>query len=228
MSDTTKQADELHEKGQYKQTFDLLKDALEKEPKNADLLWRLARAHYNLGEESTDKTAKEKHIRDGLELASQALAISADNFACHKWYGVLLSGLGDFISTKEKIQNAFKIREHIEQAIKLNGKDATSHHILGKWCLGVANIGWMERKLAATLFGSPPEATLDDALKHLLDASAIDPTFKRNMVTVADVYLQQKKYAEAKEWYNKALAVASVDKAEEALDVHSKNALKKL
>ena len=31
-----------------------------------------------------------------------------------------------------------------------------------RWCYGIANIGWMERKLASTLFATPPESSFEE------------------------------------------------------------------
>src|SRR5688572_18383178 len=60
---------------------------------------------------------------------------------------ICCSRIGDFITTKEKIGNAFKIKEHALKAVELNPKDATSFVVLGTWCFNVASVGWLERKV---------------------------------------------------------------------------------
>ena len=52
-------------------------------------------------------------------------------------------------TTKEKIQNAFKIKEHALKSTRLNPAGATAHHVLGEWAFGVASISFVERRVAA-------------------------------------------------------------------------------
>ncbi len=73
-------------------------------------------------------------------------------------------------TTKEKIQNAFKIKEHALKSTRLNPAGATAHHVLGEWAFGVASISFVERRVAAALFATPPTATYEEALQHYLNA----------------------------------------------------------
>jgi hypothetical protein len=70
-----------------------------------------------------------------------------------------LSSIGDYEGSKVSISNSFIVKDHWEKAIALNPQDATSHHLLGRWSLTIADISWIERKVAAAIFGTPPVAT---------------------------------------------------------------------
>lgn len=49
-------------------------------------------------------------------------------------------------------------------------------------------LSWVERKLAATLFATPPESTIEDALKYFLKAEELNCGFyKANQLYVAKV-----------------------------------------
>ena len=52
-------------------------------------------------------------------------------------YAILLSQVGAFGSTSDKIKNSFVVREHFELAVKLSPADATARHLLGLWCFEV-------------------------------------------------------------------------------------------
>jgi len=122
----------------------------------------------------------------------------------HKWYAILLSLKGDFVSTKEKIGNAFTIKEHCLKANELTPNDSTTLHVLGRWCFDVAKIGWVERKLASAIFAQPPESSFEEAVKWFTLAQEAEPHFIRNAVLVGDTYVQLKDQQKANEWYKKA------------------------
>ncbi|OQR93188.1 regulator of microtubule dynamics protein [Thraustotheca clavata] len=99
-------------------------------------------------------------------------------------------------------------KEFISRAIELNPTDATSHNILGQWCLAFANLSWFEKKAASALFGTPPTATYDEAVRHFHDAENISPGFwKKNAYLLGETYMKMNNETEAKLWLGKAKAV---------------------
>eukprot|EP01114_Cavostelium_apophysatum_P022284 TRINITY_DN800_c0_g1_i1.p1 TRINITY_DN800_c0_g1~~TRINITY_DN800_c0_g1_i1.p1 ORF type:complete len:234 (+),score=59.09 TRINITY_DN800_c0_g1_i1:113-814(+) len=201
--------DQLHKEDKY---MDLYRYGLEEWNKPqfqniAEIAWRLTRAHFDAAERAKDNNEKKSIIMKGVEIGKKSLELGPDNFACHKWYAIVLSLAGDFISTKEKIGNAFVIKEHAMKANELKPNDSTTLHLLGRWCFDVSKIGWMERKLAATLFASPPESSYDEALKYFLAAQEAEPNFIRNAVCIGDTYTLLKNVDKANEWYLKATKI---------------------
>ncbi len=47
----------------------------------------------------------------GMEYAERAVRAGPDNFACHKWMGVLISYSSEFDGYKKKIERSFDIRD---------------------------------------------------------------------------------------------------------------------
>jgi len=147
----------------------------------------LARAHFDLADTKPgDAKFRQEILTKGLEHATKALEVDDKNAYCHKWFAIMTSSVGDFLGNKEKIGNAFKIKEHAMKANELKPNDATTLHLLGRWCYNVSSIGWLERKLAATLFATPPESSFE-VLTHLLSYSC---TFNRRP---SNISLQQMK-----------------------------------
>ena len=49
-------------------------------------------------------------------------------------------------------------------------------------------LSWIERKAAATLFATPPSATIDETLQHFLTADGLNPNkWKDNILFIAKV-----------------------------------------
>ena len=114
-----------------------------------------------------------------MRAAERAAALAPENGLAQKWLGVMLGSVGDFQTTKEKIQNSYKVREALDAAYLLRPDDATVALALGQWCLKVAGVSFVERGLARAIFGgSPPEATYAEALKFFRSAQELKPASK--------------------------------------------------
>jgi len=165
MSDTLAKADELEATKKFKEALEYLIELSKSDPKNIDVLWRLARAYYEVGEEEKDLSKRSALFIKASEAAKRCLELDDKSAMSHKWVAITISALGEFSSTKEKIGNSFLIKEHALKARELKPGDPTTLHLLGRWCYSVAGIGWVERKLASTLFAAPPTSSYEEALE---------------------------------------------------------------
>jgi len=106
---------------------------------------------------------------------------------------ISLGQLTTFLATKDKIETGYLVRKYIDKAIELNSNDPTMHYTKGRWCYGVCQLTWIERKLAATLFAAPPSASISDALLAFKTAEEIAPkTNKSNLFYLAKCEYEMK------------------------------------
>jgi hypothetical protein len=82
--------------------------------KDAELLWRLARAYVLKSENASDKTEQEQLAREALNYARRSLQ-AEDTPLGHKWVAIGLGRIGDFLPTKEKIESAFEIKVSVTE-----------------------------------------------------------------------------------------------------------------
>jgi len=231
--DVLTRLDELCNARKAQETFDAVTDALKANPTDVELRWRLARGHFELADlKPTDKEWRLTHLNKGLDIISAALVEFPEHWAVNKWYAILLSSTGDLIGTKEKLQNAYKIKEYASKAASLKPDDATTQHLLGRWCFGVANIGWMERKLASALFATPPQSSFEEALPYFLKCQElVDATNLpnlRNLVFLGDTCIQLKQTENAKKWYDRAAKSSPANDTEKLLVEDAQKKLNKL
>ena len=152
-------------------------------------------------------------------------------------YAIMISRVGDFKGTKERIKNSYLIREHFAKACELNPTDATSRHLLGVWCFEICVTfeSWALRKVAAAIFATPPESSYEEALRHLQQAEAMEPGFySQNTLYLAKTLLKLPAGPENKElargWLQATMATCAAGSdraAEEACRVEAEALAKK-
>ncbi|RLN46627.1 hypothetical protein BBJ29_004464 [Phytophthora kernoviae] len=224
-----KRADALFEQDQHAQTREYLKAELPKHPPSVELLWRLARACNYLVESKTSSDEKKTLAFEGLADAEKAYALNSDSAASNKWMAIMTSTLGNFRDLKEKIAGAYVIRDHIQRAIELDPSDATSHNILGQWCLAFADMTWIEKRAAAALFGTPPTSTYEEAVQYFQAAENISPGFwKKNVFLIAQTYMKMKRTNDASMWVVKAKEVPVKTKEDEEVQQNVAALMKQL
>ena len=220
-------ADELHAANEVDALFSLLEGA---DVNDDDLAWRVARAHHDKAEESEeaaqDAALKERLLRTGLAIAEASKDKTGSGYAL-KWYAILLGRLGDFLPTKEKVGNSFKIKEALEAAAVLLPEDASIQTALGQWCYKVASISWIERNVAKALFGEPPESSYEEALAFVTRSHELRPT-KKAALFAGLCHGKLKARVDATEWLERCLAMESVGEGDKDLDKQAKDALTKV
>lgn len=221
------QVDALHGEAKFDEIWKIVTEAYTKDESNVELLWRYARACYDRQEAASDKKEKEKLSRKGLELTDQAIALDAAHPDPHKWRGILLAEVGNYTDTKTKIGNSYQIKEELELALKARPNDSSTLYALGKWCEAVAGVGWIQRKLAATLFKTPPESSYEEAIEFYQKAwdAQKDPPHKRAALAMGECYHALKNKEKRREWMQKCVDVPAVSDVEKQLDMQAKKYL---
>lgn len=222
------QADYLYSCGDTQKLHQLLVQY--KDSNDAEFLWRLARASRDLSLLSSISSDEKKRLTyEAFEFAKKALEKNESSFAAHKWFAVCLSDVGDYEGTKVKIGNSYIIKDHLERALELNPKDATSIHILGYWCFAFAELPWYQRKVAAVIFASPPTATYEEALEYFLKAEEVDPNFySKNLLMLGKTYMMLGDRERAALWLQKAHDYPALTEEDKEVHKESLNLLKKI
>ncbi|XP_060778492.1 regulator of microtubule dynamics protein 1 [Neoarius graeffei] len=226
--EVVEQADYLYSCGETEKLYQLLLQY--KDSDDAEFLWRLARASRDLALLPITTTAqKKKLLYEAFDYAKKALEKNEACFAAHKWYAICMSDTGEYDGIKVKIGNSFIIKEHLERAIELNPKDATSIHILGYWCFAFAELPWYQQKIAAVLFASPPTSTYEEALEFFLRAEKVDPNFySMNLLMLGKTYMMLQDQEKAVLWLNKARDYPAITEEDKQVHKEALDLLKKL
>ncbi|NXX18852.1 RMD2 protein, partial [Podargus strigoides] len=198
------QVDNLHKGSEddKKEGFRLLLEKDDKYENHVDFLWRLARAYGDLFEMTTDAEEKRKYFSNPR------------NFQSNKrehLFAIMCGYMSQFESVQNKIRNGYLFKEHLDKAIELKPQDPFLYYLNGRWCYSVAQLSWIEKKVAAALFGTPPTSTVEEALQNFLKAEEMHPGYsKYNYVYLAKCYKDLGQKNNALKYCDSALSILSV------------------
>jgi hypothetical protein len=104
---------------------------LEENPAHAELLYRLARAHYNAGTVEAVEEEKLVLFNVGLTFAKQALAVrkSADT---HKWVALLSMAIGNVSGPQKRLEYGMVFYENTKSALVFDPTDSELNHMQGR------------------------------------------------------------------------------------------------
>ncbi|WP_076790428.1 lipopolysaccharide assembly protein LapB [Chlorobium sp. KB01] len=172
---------------------------LHRNPRNADLYWKLARLHVSLGE-SVDRNKKDERLRyyrKALEYAKTSITIDSTIAKGHSWYAAALGIMADKTGSNEKLNRAKEIKRAIDSALRLNPNDETALSILGSYYCEAAKISWFKRMVGNAFIGEMPKGNYDLAEKAFRKAISIDSRIIRNYHELVLIELDQNNRTEA-------------------------------
>ncbi|EQC27231.1 hypothetical protein SDRG_14948 [Saprolegnia diclina VS20] len=208
-----------------KDVFEFSTKAVEDEPENSELLWRLARANYEYAiEKAVSKELKKKLTYERLDIANKALGLAPESGDCHKWVGISTSEVNEYESVITKLNSAMTIRDHFMKASELSTTDPMASHLLGRWCFRVSDMSWVERAAARGLAGHlAPHSSFEDALANFLKSEEMRPGhLKMNTWYIVQTYGKLKQKKEAKEWAAKVVAMPNLLDEDHDIDALAK------
>jgi tetratricopeptide (TPR) repeat protein len=172
-----READSFYDKYMIDNAYSVLRKYRTRD--DPEILWRLARVICEQAKQCKNAEEKKRLFYESLEMAEKALksAGAQGSFAAHKWYAIILDYVGAQEGTKSRIQKSYDVKSHLERALELNPRDATTWHILGIWHFSFADLPTYQRLAAKAIFGTPPSSNYEEALRHFERAEAISPNF---------------------------------------------------
>lgn len=226
--DLIDQADAKHDDDAYSATYELLQQAEQLEPDNFEVIWRLARAHFDFSDNSEDEGVISENIYAGFDYAKRALEMDDGRAESHKWYGILIGRVGELEGTKQKILNSYEVKDHTLKALELDPEDDGNFHVMGRWHYTLADLSWFERKIAGLIYAKPPKASFDEAAEYFQQAIDLAPDEIRHHVWLGKTYEELGNEAAAKNEYDAALAMTAENDSDRILQKEAQELLSDL
>jgi tetratricopeptide (TPR) repeat protein len=181
----------------------LFREALARDSLGYEPNWRIALTLITLGQETPD--SRSSRARDSLYAEAERrarTAVKTDTTRADGWF-VLANAMGRTALTRppqQRLKLARAIRTAAIRAILLDPSHDGAYHVLGRWHAEIMRLPGIERFFARRVLGARifDEASWDEATVNLERAVALDTTRIVHRLDLAEIYADQKRYAEAR------------------------------
>lgn len=156
LMDKKQKADSLYESFQEEKALKLYRDILEEESENYKALWRGSFLYSRVGNRLNDEEDQKEYYNQGINLAERALEVDSTDARSHFVMSVAMGRKALISGARERVAASRAIKKHVDKALEYDENHAGAWHVLGRWHFKVANLSWVERAAANTLFGGIP------------------------------------------------------------------------
>lgn len=173
LSERKHKADSLYNAYQEEKALELYRDILDEKPKNYTALWRASFLYSRVGNRFNDEDDQKDYFNRAISLAEKALQVDSTDVQSNFVMAVAMGRKALISGARERVAASRDIKRYADKALEYDKNHAGAWHVLGRWHFKVANLSWVERTAANTLFGGiPGNATNQkaaDAIQKAID-----------------------------------------------------------
>ncbi|HDP67549.1 MAG TPA: hypothetical protein ENN20_03485 [Candidatus Marinimicrobia bacterium] len=219
----------LRDADNYTAALAKMKEAEKLAPENPKVLWKLARAYFDVADQDEKNIELQKaNIYPGFEYAKKCIEIAPNVAEGHQYYSILIGRIGEIEGTKQKIENSYAVREHTLKAIELDPDNDSNYHVMGRWHFALADLSWVERKIASVIYATPPAASFEKAVEFFSKAHKLKPDDIRHLLWLGKSYAKLDQDNKARDALKKALVLPAESDADKNMQQEAQELLKKL
>lgn len=182
------------------------------DPKDVDLLLRIARQYRHLMSDVHASSDKLKYGNLSLQYAKRAAALAPTNSDAQLSPAISYGKMLPLEGKGKQVAASPLIKASADEAIKLNPRNDSAWHVLGRWHQSLANVAGVRRSIAETLYGALPVGTNADSVACFKKAIEINPGRLRHHIELGRTYAQMGQSAEARKCLEKGLGMPNKEK----------------
>lgn len=224
----TAQGDQLDKALKPEAALEFYLPANKLEPDNVDLLLRIARQYRHLMSDTSSKSEKLRLGKVSLQYAERASDLAPHNAEAQLSPAISYGKMLPYMSSKDQVAASPLIKAAVDRTLKLDPRNDTAWHILGRWNRVLANISLIKRVLAKAIYGELPVTTDEEAEKCLRKAISINPNRLIHYIELGRIYAQMGRKEEARQYILKGLSMPNEEKDDPEMKEIGRETLKKL
>jgi tetratricopeptide (TPR) repeat protein len=198
------------------------------EPKNPQLLVRIARQYRYL---MTDASGNQEKLRLGyiaLDYSTRAAACGPKDCDAQLAPAITLGKMLPYLPTKQQVAASPRIKESVDKALAVDSHNDTAWHVLGRWNRVLAEVSSAKRFVAGMIYGQLPNGSFEEAEQDMKKAIAINPHRLMHYIELGRIYAEMGRKQEAREFINKGLAMPDTEKDDPETKQRGRETLAKL
>ena len=221
-------SDQSNKVGSYIEDLAQLTNDLKDFPDEVEILWRLARAHFEIADQTDNEEIHKEHFYPGIKYAKMALNINSRSPRANHWYAVLIGKIGLLEGTEQKIINSYDVEKYALLAIELDPDYDGAYSVMGRWHYELASLSWIERKIAEWVYESPPDGGYPQAVEYYKKANNAKPDEIRHYLWLGKTLIELDDVVKAKKIFEHILKMEPDDESDKKMQIEAKEHLEQL
>lgn len=229
VSDLVSRADILTEKEfRHEEALQLFEQALEIEPDNADILWKISRVYVEIGEHlpvETDEQQNEqlKTYEKAFEYADRAVKADSTNSMAYTRRAIANGRIALFKGVWDSIDLVKSVKKDLENALRLDGQNDVAYYVLGRTHAKVAEKPGIFRWPLGLSW-----ASYEDAIMYYQKAIDLKPDVIMYRLDFARAYVEEDEYEKAREQLAMIETLQNSDQDDDDFRSEAKELLKEI
>jgi len=228
VSELCGKGDALDARNNNREALSFYLEADRQDPDNADILWRIAKQYSQLMSEALRAEAKKELGGKALAAVERAKALAPKDAQVRLTAAIVYGRIALMESNRRKAELARLIKEEAEAAVRLDPREDYAWHVLGRWNYELANTNPFLKSMGEAIYGKFPAASNEKAAECFQKAVSLDPQQVLHHVELGRAYLALGERDKARVELQKALALPSTGKDDDAGKQRALLALKQL
>lgn len=182
------------------------------DPGDVSLLLKISRQYRHLMTDTGNKAKKLEYGRIALAYDSRVSRLAPSNSEAQLSEAITYGKLMPYLGKKEQIAASPVVKAAADRAVKLNPRNDTAWHVLGRWNQALANVSGLKRKLGGMLYGKLPTGSYEESVKCFNKAIAIDSSRPRHYIELGHTYALADQPDNARKFLKKGLSLPNKEK----------------
>ncbi len=182
------------------------------DPDNVSLLLKISRQYRHLMTDTGNKAKKLEYGRIALAYDSRVSKIAPRDSDAQLSEAITYGKLMPYLGKKEQIAASPVVKAAADRAVKLNPRNDTAWHVLGRWNQSLANVSGLKRTLGGMLYGKLPAGSYEESVKCFNKAIAIDSGRPRHYIELGHTYALAEQPENARKFLKKGLSLRNKEK----------------